>query len=184
MRRNKSSLLVAAILMVVLAEKSQCATLSLAVIKVTPHLQSDEMRYRKKPDFSLGARTQLFIQNMSDSRLSLGPDADIRLRRRAPTELLDADTWAWYDFPDAWKDQPLTLAPKAVTVWTFNGTREEWGVGKSADVSIRLPESKSTWHVLLPQEWNSNLETFLGDGTIPPEELRARAYHAWASRIT
>ncbi|MHC4242742.1 MAG: hypothetical protein ACYSU4_10080, partial [Planctomycetota bacterium] len=71
--------------------------------------------YRKKTDFSLGARTQLFIQNVSKSPLSLKPDTNIRLRGRTPKELLEADEGAWYDFPDAWKDQPLTLGPQALT---------------------------------------------------------------------
>ncbi|MHC4117130.1 MAG: hypothetical protein ACYSWO_06450 [Planctomycetota bacterium] len=226
MNRNKISLFVATVLLVTVVEKSHCGNLRLAGVTVTPHLQSSKMRYRKKADFSLGARTQLFIQNMSDSQLSLEPDAAIRLRGRTPKELLDADEWAWYDFPDAWKGQPVTLAPNALTVWTWNGKREEWGVGKNADMSIKLPgkggaatqfqvpieqpkawlsavtflgeeespfpdrlifhvanqkgsplslescrlwlpENNSTWRVLLPQEWNSNLEKFPRDGTIP-----------------
>jgi hypothetical protein len=119
-------------------QKSRCETLSLEGVTVTPHIQSYEMRYRKKTDYSLGARTQLFIQNVSESALSLKPDTDIHLRDRTPKELLDADEWAWYDFPDAWKDQPLTLAPKALTVWTFNGKHEQWGVGTSTNMSIKL----------------------------------------------
>ena len=109
---------IAAILALAGMGKGRCETLSLEGVTVTPHLQSHQMRYRKKTDFSLGARTQLIIQNVSESPLSLEPDADIRLRDRTPKELLDADEWAWYDFPDAWQDQPLTLAPEALTVWT------------------------------------------------------------------
>jgi len=226
MKKIKITLLVAILLVVAWIEKSQCETLRLEGVTVTPHLQSHEMRYRKKTDFSLGARTQLFIQNVSKSPLSLKPDTDIRLRSRTPEELLDADEWAWYDFPDAWKDQPLTLPPEALTVCTWNGKREEWGVGKSANMSIKLsgkdgaatqfqvpieqpeawlsavtflgeeenpfpdrlifhvanqtksplrlescrlwlPENNSTWRVLLPQKWISNLETFPKNGTIP-----------------
>jgi hypothetical protein len=207
-------------------ETGRCKTLRLEGVTVTPHLQSREMRYRQKTDFSLGARTQLFIRNVSDSSLMLEPDTDIRLRGRTPKELLEADEWAWYDFPDAWKDQPLMLAPQAMTVWTWNGKHQEWGVNTSVDMSISLsgeheataqfqvpikqpqvwlstvtflgkeenpfpdrlifhivnqkesplklescrtwlPASNSTWRVLLPQEWNSNLEMFPKDGTIP-----------------
>jgi hypothetical protein len=226
MIKTKITLFVAILLTAVLIENSQCETLSLEGVTVTPHQQSHEMRYRKKTDFSLGARTQLFIKNVSESPLSLKPDTDIRLRDRTPKELLDADEWAWYDFPDAWKDQPLMLPPEALTVWTWNGKRQEWGVGKSANMSIKLsgkdgtrtqlqvpieqpeawlssvtflgekenpfpdrlifhvanqtksslrlescrlwlPENNSTWRVLLPQKWISNLETFPRDGKIP-----------------
>ena len=34
--------------------------LSIEGVHVVPHVQSSEMRYRQKPDFSLGARVQLF----------------------------------------------------------------------------------------------------------------------------
>lgn len=226
MKRIKITLFFVTLLAVTWIETGRCETLRLEGVTVTPHMQSHEMRYRKKTDFSLGARTQLFIQNVSESTLSIKPDSDIRLRDRTPKELLDADEWSWYDFPDAWKDQPLTLAPKALTVWTFNGKREKWGVGKSAKMSIKLsgkegdttkfripierpkvwlscvtflgeeenpypdrlifhvanqtnnslrlescrfwlPENNSTWRVLLPQKWISNLETFPKGGTIP-----------------
>jgi hypothetical protein len=195
MIKAKITLFVAILLFVPWTQKSRCETLSLEGVTVTPHIQSYEMRYRKKTDYSLGARTQLFIQNVSESALSLKPDTDIHLRDRTPKELLDADEWAWYDFPDAWKDQPLTLAPKALTVWTFNGKHEQWGVGTSTNMSIKLsgkegdttkfripierpklrlescrlwlPENNSTWRVLLPQKWISNLEPFPKDGVIP-----------------
>ena len=207
-------------------ETGRCETLRLEGVTVTPHRQSREMRYRQAADFSLGARTQLFIRNVSDSSVLLDPDTGIRLRGRTPKELLEADEWAWYDFPDAWKDQPLMLAPQAITVWTWNGKRQEWGLDTSADMTVTrsgkddataqfqvpieqpkvwlsavtflgkdenpfpdhfifhvanqtesplklescrlwLPENNSTWRVLLPQEWKSNLEPFPQDGTIP-----------------
>jgi hypothetical protein len=229
MTKIKITLFVAIIVLFVWAGKSQCKTLSLKGIAVTPHVQSHQIRYRKKTDFSLGARTHLFIQNVSESFLLIKSDTDIRLRGRTPKELLDEDEWAWYDFPDAWKDQTLMLAPKALTVWTWNGKREKWGVGKGTDINIKLsekngtatqlqvpieqpkawlsvvtflgtkenpfpdrlvfhvanetksslrlescrlwlPENNATWRVLLPQIWNTNLETFPKDGTIPSND--------------
>jgi len=101
MNKIKIALFVSILVTAVLIEKSQCETLSLEGVTVTPHVQSHEMRYRKNTDFSLGARTQLFIQNVSESPLSLKPDTDIHLRDQTPKELLEADEWAWYDFPDA-----------------------------------------------------------------------------------
>jgi len=157
-------------------ETGRCETLHLEGVTVTPHLQSHEMRYRQAADFSLGARTQLFIHNVSDSPLPLEPDTDIHLRGRTPKELLEADEWAWYDFPDAWKEQPITLPPKAMTVWTWNGKHQEWGVGTNADISIRLPgkdEATAQFQIPIeqPQVWLSAV-TFLGKKENPfPDRL-------------
>ena len=101
MKRIRITLFFTTLLAVAWIETGRCETLCLEGVTVTPHLQSREMRYRQTADFSLGARTQLFIRNMSDSSLVLGPDIDIHLRGRTPQELLEADEWAWYDFPDA-----------------------------------------------------------------------------------
>ena len=229
MNRIKIVLFVTIISTVAGKETSRCETLSLEGVTVIPHVQSREMRYRQTTDFSLGARTQLFIQNVSTSPLSLEPDTDISLQGRIPKELLEADEWAWYDFLDVWQNQTLVLPPRAMTVWTWNGKRQQWGAGTSTDMSIRLsekeetatqfqvpiekpevwlsaitflgkdenpypdrfifhvtsqtanplrlescrlwlPQRNSTWRVLLPQEWKSNLETFPKDGTIPSGE--------------
>ena len=226
MKRIRITLFFVTLLAVAWIETGRCEMLGLEGVTVTPHMQSHVMRYRKKTDFSLGARTQLFIQNVSESTLSIKPDTDIRLRDRTPKELLDADEWVWYDFSDAWKDQPLTLTPQTLTVWTFNGKHEQWGVGTSTNMSIKLsgkegdttkfqipierpkvwlssvtflgeeenpypdrlifhvanqtnnslrlescrlwlPENNSSWRVLLPKKWISNLEPFPKDGVIP-----------------
>ena len=94
MNRIKIVLFVIIISVVAGMETSRCETLSLEGVTVMPHMQSREMRYRQTTDFSLGARTQLFIQNVSTSPLSLEPDTDIRLRGGTPKELLEADEWA------------------------------------------------------------------------------------------
>jgi hypothetical protein len=46
------------------------AALVLKGITVTPHVQSVELRYRREPDRSLGARVQLFLRNEGMERLS------------------------------------------------------------------------------------------------------------------
>jgi hypothetical protein len=157
-------------------ETGRCDTLRLEGVTVTPHVQSREMRYRQAADFSLGARTQLFIRNVTDSPLLLEPDTAIRLRGRTPKELLEADEWAWYDFPDVWKDQLLMLAPQAMTVWTWNGKRREWGADTSAKMSVRLPgndQAAAQFEVLIeqPQVWLSAV-TFLDKEEDPfPDRL-------------
>ena len=80
-------------------------------IPVTPHVQSRELRYRRKADFSLGASVELFLRNPDrTAELQFAPDAAIRMRGRTPAGLLAADEWAWHDFPGAWTDAPARIA--------------------------------------------------------------------------
>ena len=77
------------------------AALVLEGTSVVPHQQSTELRYRREPDRSLGARVQLFLRNTGPDELRLSADTPIRLRDKTPEELLAADEWAWHDFPSA-----------------------------------------------------------------------------------
>jgi hypothetical protein len=140
------------------------ADLVLDGVTVTPHVQSTVMRYRREPDFSLGARVQLFLRNTGDSELRLAPEAAIRLRGRMPDELLAADEWAWHDFPSAWTNAPLVLPPGALTVWSFNGKRAPWGVGTEASLALERREQRIA--IAQPRAWLSAV-TFLGDPTNP-----------------
>lgn len=76
--------------------------LSVEGVHVVAHQQSQEMRYRQKTDFSLGARVELFLHNTSEDTLVLPVSLDIRLRGRTPSGLLESDDWAWHDLPSAW----------------------------------------------------------------------------------
>jgi hypothetical protein len=119
------------------------ATLSLDGVQVVPHVQSTEMRYRQKADFSLGARVELFLRNASDRPLVLPASAPIRLRGRTPEELLRDDAWAWHELPSAWGGDPITLPPGAMTVWKWNGKRADWGTNTQAALEVTLPGSGS-----------------------------------------
>ena len=143
--------------------------LQLQGLSVTPHLQSKEMRYRKEPDFSLGARVELFLCNTGSAVLRLAPEADIRLRGKSPEALLAADEWAWHDFPSAWTNRPLFLPPGALTVWTFNGKREPWGAGTSAALAVGGGDIQLD--LAKPEAWLSAV-TFFGSPTNPyPDSL-------------
>ncbi len=176
MKRAKLTLVATALLVVAQTVSSRSEILRLEGVTVTPHLQSRAMRYRKETDFSLGARVQLFMHNISSSLVSLAPDTGVRLRGRTPQDLLGADEWAWYDFPDAWKNQALTLPPGALTVWTWNGKRAEWGAGTNADMTIRCPVSDEAAiqcqvSIEQPDVWLSAV-TFLGQSDSPfPDRL-------------
>jgi hypothetical protein len=140
------------------------AALLLEGTSVTPHLQSTELRYRREPDRSLGARVQLYLRNDGPGELRLAADTPIRLRDKTPEELLAADEWAWHDFPSAWTNAPLVLPPGALTVWSFNGKRAPWGTGTSADTFIGT--DRITVPIETPDAWLSAV-TFLGEPTNP-----------------
>ncbi|MCW5551419.1 MAG: hypothetical protein KIS67_04550 [Verrucomicrobiae bacterium] len=148
---------------------AQSAALDLAGLTLTPHVQSTELRYRREPDFSLGARVELFLRHAGREELRLSPDAAIRLRGKSPEALLAAGEWTWHDFPSAWTNQPLVLPPGALTVWTFNGKRAPWGVGTSATLAV--PGAELKFDLAEPRTWLSAV-TFLGDPTNPvPDAL-------------
>ncbi len=49
------------------------------------------MQYREKPDFSLGARVEVYLRDTSTEVVVVPASADIRLRGRTPEELLQGD---------------------------------------------------------------------------------------------
>lgn len=138
--------------------------LELSGMCVTPHVQSRELRYRRDPDFSLGARVQVFLRNGTDHPLRFTPETAIRIRGQAPAALLAADEWAWHDFPSAWTNASLELPPGALTVWSFNGKRAPWGVGATAN----LETGTDTIPIAIdqPRAWLSAV-TFLGASADP-----------------
>jgi hypothetical protein len=160
---------------IALAAEILAAPISLEGVHVVPHLQSTEMRYRRQPDFSLGARVELFLRNVSPESLSIPATSEIRLRGRTPEELLQADEWAWHDLPSAWGEGPLQLPPGALTVWSWNGKRAPWGTNTSADVQLSLPDrtapERFSVAIANPTAWLSAV-TFLGTGnTVQPDSL-------------
>lgn len=151
------------------------ASLSAEGVHVVPHLQSTEMQYRRKADFSLGARVEVFLRNASGEVQTIPASAGIRVRNRTPEELLQADEWAWHDLPPAWGGDPLRLPPGAITVWSWNGKRTDWGTGTQADLTVELPgatePSRLTVPITAPSAWLSAV-TFLGDpAKVRPDTL-------------
>lgn len=131
---------------------------------VIPHVQSSEMRYRKPTDRSLGARVQLFLVNQSDTPYRITPDMSIRVRGKAPADWLKADEWAWHDFPSAWPESTWKLPSKAMTVWSFNGKRAPWGVGKEAPLEVG--GVMQALNLDKPRNWLSSV-SFLGPSATP-----------------
>jgi len=144
-------------------------------IHVVPHVQSMEMQYRKEPDFSLGARVEIFLRNTSSEALTIPASADLRLRGKTPEELMEADQWAWHDLPSAWGGEPLQLPAGAMTVWNWNGKREDWGTKTQAELSVTLPGANKPTLLPIridePVVWLSAV-TFLGDASnIQPDSM-------------
>ena len=155
-------------LLAVLPMGAWAGSLSLDGVHGVPHLQSTEMQYRKKADFSLGARVEVYLRNTSTEMVVIPASADIRLRGRTPEELLKADEWAWHDLPSAWGGEPLRLPPGALTVWSWNGKRAEWGTNTQAELAVGLPgmgqADRMQVRIDNPDVWLSAV-TFLGTGT-------------------
>ena len=149
--------------------------LELRGVQVVPHVQSREMRYRREPDFSLGARVEVFLQNTGDRPLLLPTDTSVLLRGLTPDDLLKSGAWVWHDLPSAWTNEALSLPPGALTVWSWNGKRAEWGTNTSADLMVKPAGDSSTnrfkIEIASPQTWLSAV-TFLGTETNPfPDTL-------------
>lgn len=162
------------LLLALLAFRARAA-LVVEGVQVVPHVQSAEMRYRQKPDFSLGARVEVFLQNASAESVAIPADTLIRARGRTPEELLTADEWAWHDLPSAWGGEPLRLPPGALTVWSWNGKRALWGTNTHAELTVSLPGQAKPEALPVaiksPSVWLSAV-TFLGPATnVHPDSL-------------
>jgi hypothetical protein len=150
-------------------------SLTLSGVQTVPHVQSAEMRYRQKADFSLGARVEVFLENTSSETLVIPPTAEVRLRGRTPEELLRSDEWAWHDLPSAWTNQTLRLPPGAMTVWSWNGKRSSWGTNTAAELTVATSgtgeSSRLEVRIGSPQVWLSAV-TFLGTPTnVQPDSM-------------
>ncbi|MFO0945153.1 MAG: hypothetical protein U1D30_04285 [Planctomycetota bacterium] len=109
-------------------------SLELAGTRVTPHVIAGDMRYARDPDPELGARVQLFVRNASTSDITLNPEFVPLINGKTPDELLQQEKWTWHDFPSSYPNAKSVLPPGAMTVWSFNGKRADWGVGTRAEV--------------------------------------------------
>lgn len=153
----------------------RAGALTLSGVQVVPHMQSAEMRYRQKADFSLGARVEVFLENTSSETLVIPSTAEVRLRGRTPEELLRSDEWAWHDLPSAWTNQTLRLPPGAMTVWSWNGKRAPWGTNTTAELTVATAgagePSRMQVQIGSPEVWLSAV-TFLGTTTsVQPDSV-------------
>ena len=139
-------------------------------VHIVPHTQSHEMRYRKPTDFSLGARVEVFLRNKSSKSLFIKPTLDVKLRGKSPHQHIKSDEWAWHSFPSAWGDDGMEIQPNAITVWSWNGKRAEWGVSTETDLTLNFADGqgieKHDIKIKKPSAWLSAV-TFLGEPENP-----------------
>ncbi len=170
------------------ANTAEAGALVVEGVHVVPHVQSTEMRYRQKPDFSLGARVEVFLRNTSHETLAIPATTDVRVRGRTTDELLKADEWGWHDLPSAWGGEPLRLPPGAITVWSWNGKRALWGTNTQAELAvILLPGASGPDRLAVPIDnpsvWLSAV-TFLGPATnVQPDALIFHAVNRTAGPL-
>jgi hypothetical protein len=157
------------------AKTAEAAALVIEGVHVVPHVQSTEMRYRQRPDFSLGARVEVFLRNTSQETLAIPATTAVRLRGRTPEDLMKANEWAWHDLPSAWGGDPLRLPSGALTIWSWNGKRALWGTNTQAELAVTLPGAggpdRLTVPIDNPSVWLSAV-TFLGPATnVQPDSM-------------
>jgi hypothetical protein len=166
--------------------QGQSHALELVGMVVTPHVQSDEMRYRRPPDPELGARVELILRNSSDQPVPIDSQLPLDFDGRTPAELLAAGEWAWHDTPSARPETAYRLPPGAVTVWKFNGRGARWAAGTQHSMQVGMARGSESTQLALdkPRIWLSAV-TFLGSGDrVQPSRIVAHIQNGASDAYT
>ncbi len=146
------------------------AGLELHGYQVVPHVQSDEMQYRRAADFDLGARVQLFVRNTGDEAIETGEDTAVEISGKSPSQWLESGAWTWHDFPSALEEAGINSPVRAgeITCWSFNTSGSAWLNG---DDSCRFSIGERQWRLeLSPPEVFLSAVTFTGpEDSIQPD---------------
>ncbi len=121
---------------------------TLAGVEIVPHTIAPEMRWFESNGPGPAAKVTLYVE---------GGARPLRFEGRAPQDLLASGDWAWHDMAGAAAGEPGTLS-----VWTFNGKSERWGVGNTFTLEADGMESR-TVRIDAPERWISAV-TFLATG--------------------
>jgi hypothetical protein len=89
-------------------------------VNIVPHNSAPDMRYREQRGPGPAAKVTLFVE---------GPALPKTFNGKTPAELLASGDWAWHDTATA-----VQGVPGSLTVWTFNGKSDAWGVGRTVVV--------------------------------------------------
>ena len=145
------------------AQQPDRKSFAIAGMNVVPHTQSPNLRWRKPPDPELGARVELFLKNTSDAKVGINSSFKCLFDDKTAGQLLESDDWAWHDTPSARKESQYELPPQALTVWSFNSRKANWGVGTSHTLSLGPSETRHDLQINSPKAWISSV-TFISEG--------------------
>lgn len=156
------------------ASRNLAGSLELARAVITPHVRAESMRSWWPPRAELSARVQVFLRNHAaegSPSLVLDKSTKTLFDGRTPEDLLANGQWAWHDTPHAMPDERVELPPGAMTVWTFNGKSQRWGVGHSFTMTIgdSQDELHSTVSITRPTAWLSAVTFLASDADIRPD---------------
>jgi len=145
-------------------------------VTVTPHLMLDTMHYTQPTEPPDGARVQLFLQYDADAAASLSLDGTtpILVDGQTPATLLEQEKWSWHDTPPASPAEQVTLAPGAMTVWTFNGRKKPYGVGGSVKIAVGAEDAPLLVQELAiekPECWLSAVTFFAPENVLQPDMM-------------
>lgn len=149
----------AGLLLLTLISSGQCRaadTAEIVGVVVTPHRIEETMRYRRPRESSLAAKVELYVR---------GTGRALRFDGKSPAELLAAGEWAWHDLETAVGGPADTL-----TVWTFNGRSDRWGVGRSFEVEGE-GLGNARVEIAQPQRWLSAVTFLASGGGVQPDTV-------------
>ena len=159
-------------LALVVVVASVCDAQELVGIHVVPHRQSDQMRYRRAPDMSLGARVELMVLNNRSESLKLTRTTSVLHDNRMASDLVKENVWAWHDTPEVWLEESVEVPAQSLFVLGFNSRNEVWGVGTkhrlnfSAAAELSKEAVEIGYELTKPQRWLSAV-TFLSESGGP-----------------
>jgi len=168
---------VAASILFALSAGGEVPALELSGMAVTPHVVADSMRYSKEPEPLAGARVQLFLLHNAPSGaapLTLDADTRVLFDGKTPAELIQGQAWNWHDTPAAASGESASLAPGALTVWTFNGRSAPFGPGGKARMTVgpeRAPWLSREVAFDEPRYWLSAVTFLAPEGAIAPDTM-------------
>ncbi|MFM7320160.1 MAG: hypothetical protein ACKO5K_01380 [Armatimonadota bacterium] len=119
-------------------------------VEIVPHTIAPEMRWFEPNGPGPAAKVTLYVE---------GAARPLRFAGHSPKDLLASGDWAWHDMGEGVAGEPGTLS-----VWTFNGKSERWGVGNTFTVDADGLDPQ-TVRIDAPERWISAV-TFLATGDV------------------
>ena len=166
-------LLIASFLALLCPAAAIAQALELSGIQTTPHQFSSELRWRKAPDPSLSARTELFVRNTSEKTIAI--EGPLQFDSATPSQLVSANAWAWRD--PSWENG-FELPAGALRVLRFNGQTSEWGTGSNHSLDYKTIAADQTtknaqilFDIQAPKTWIESIGFLSADESLRPTSV-------------